>query len=306
MLRDATYSKIITPEQFNRTTTEEHLHIADADNVIVNLIKREQKKKGTNIEVVEIGCGPARILPIVGKIPNIHLTGIDHDQGFLDYARKQLGGMKTKLVLSDAETYHHDTPVDVFYSQGVHHHIAKPPHYLGNLRKQLAEEGVILVSDEFISNYRNEDERRIRTTIWHAYIIADAIRNGYSSLAQEEAKILLDDLNTELDETRRKTKPQIDFVLESVCDIDNSVKEGGIKTAENQASVFLEKLEKMYSWELQDDPSLDLSRGDYKICDRVFREEANAAGLKVESVTSVGPIKNIGAMVIYALRKKIK
>ena len=47
------------------------------------------------------------------------------------------------------------------------------------------------MSDEFIPEYENEDERNIKLTIWYAHVIANAIKQNYQYLAQEEAKTSL-------------------------------------------------------------------------------------------------------------------
>ena len=302
MVREVTYSKIISPEEFNRINTEEHLYIKVSDAVIVKFIEEIRKKLGRNIEVVEIGCGPARILGEIAKIKNINLTAIDHDKDFVAYARKKVKGAEVKVA--DIETYNHGKPVDVFYSQGVHHHIAKPPKYFQNIRKQLNNNGIFILSDEFLPNYNSEEERRLRAVIWYSHIISHAQKNNHKILAQEEAKTLLDELNTEIDESRIKTEEQINLVLSQVDIIDEEARKGNVSRAEIIVKKFLNNLSKIYNYKQSGDPTLDLSRGDYKICDKVFREEIKSAGFTVEKFKAVGPIDSIGAMVVYVLKKK--
>ncbi|MBE9171493.1 class I SAM-dependent methyltransferase [Pleurocapsales cyanobacterium LEGE 06147] len=126
--REATYSQIISPEDFCKINTEQHLYISGSDERIKNLIIEESKTR-TVKEVVEIGCGPARILPFIGTIPGIKFTGIDHDAEFVAYARKKVQSTNIDVQVADAANFRKDTAVDIFYSQGVHHHIAKGKTY---------------------------------------------------------------------------------------------------------------------------------------------------------------------------------
>ncbi|MBE9168644.1 hypothetical protein IQ238_14400 [Pleurocapsales cyanobacterium LEGE 06147] len=175
--------------------------------------------------------------------------------------------------------------------------------YLSSVHEQLSDKGCYIVSDEFLADYETEEERKIRTTIWHAHIISHAQKKNHSYLAIEEAKILLDDLYEEDTEHFIKSPAQIELVLKSVKEIDDFAKVKNMSLAEMRARQFLDRLKELSNKEAQGDPTLDLSRGDYKICDRVFRNEVENAGFSVESVQSVGPIEYIGAISIYVLRK---
>jgi len=42
------------------------------------------------------------------------------------------------------------------------------------------------------------------------------------------------------------------------------------------------------------DPSLDLSRGDFKVCHQVFQEEVTEAGFVITGIKTIGPIETIG------------
>ncbi len=301
MSRDATYSRIIGPEEFNRINTDQHLYIRASDQVIKRFTEERSPR-----EVVEFGCGPARILPVLEEIEGIILTGVDHDQDYIKFAKTRVKPT-TSLVVADVETYKHPRKIDVAITQGAHHHFSKPPTYLENIVSQLSDNGVYILSDEFLPEYKSEDERRVRAVIWYSHIIANAIGKKNIpalALAFEEVKTLLDELNTTIDETRIKTPQQMKLVFESVEEISEKTKAKNIKDAEVLAERFLAKLEKIYNWRENDDPMLNLSRGDYKICERVLLEEIEPYGLEVERKKSIGPIKSIGAMSVYVLRKK--
>jgi len=304
MAREATYSVIISPEDFNKINTHQHLYIKASDIIIAKLIEEIRKKLGREIEVVEIGCGPARISERIANVGGVNLTSIDHDQNFIDFAKKKIKKKNLLFLKRDIENYKHPKKVDIFVSQGVHHHIAKPPKYLLNVKKQLHENGVFILSDEFLPNYNSEEERREKAVIWYSHIISHAKQHNFKFLAQEEAKTLLDELNTQIDESRIKTKEQIDLVLNFVDEIDKFARNGDLTKARKLAHLFLKEISKIYNYDLSGDSALDLSRGDYKICDKAFRKEIESAGFFVEKIKNVGPIDIIGAMVVYVLKKK--
>lgn len=291
-----TYGKIIAPEEFNKINNDQHLYIATSDKVIQRFAREHGGK-----EVVEFGCGPARLLSKLDNPGGINLTGVDHDEDYVKYARSKVN--KAKVVTGDVENYRHPTLIDIVITQGAHHHFSKPPRYLENVVTQLSEGGIYILGDEFLPNYHTEEERRVRATIWYSHIIANALKNGYDQLALEEAKTFLDELNTDNDETRIKTLEQIQLVLGCVTGINQMSTTGDLTSAEGKAHNFLEQLSIIYNWEPSHNPALDLSRGDYKICDRVLREEIAPYGLTIEKKKSIGPIKRIGAMTVYVLKK---
>ncbi len=301
------YSMIITPEDYNRIISKEHLYISASDLVIKRFIETHVKGM-SNVVVVEIGCGPARILPMMAKIAGIQLTAMDTDPDFLSYTKKIVKKQKipAEIIQGDIATYKHSKPVDVFYSQGVHHHIKKGKEvqkYLKNVYQQLKKGGIYIIGDEFLPEYKNRTDRRTKLVVWYSHIISNAKKHGYAYLAQEEAKTFLDDLNENEKEENVKDQKQIDLVLKSVDSVNNAAVKGDMDKANQLAKEFLEKFKQLQNKETQGDPTIDLSRGDYKICESEFRKEVEAAGFKLKQVESIGPIKSIGAMSVYVLQK---
>jgi cyclopropane fatty-acyl-phospholipid synthase-like methyltransferase len=305
--RIATYSRIITPEEYNRIISKEHLYISASDRAIKEFVEK-YRPKNRIAEVVEIGCGPARVLPLIATVSDLNLMGIDHDEGFLNYARTVIkeGCVNASVVKSDISTWQHSQPVDIFYSQGVHHHIGKSHdlrEYLNNVRRQLAAEGVYILSDEFLPEYTDEVHRQLKAVIWYSHIITSAKRLKYDYLAQEEAKTLLDDLyEGEEHHDDVKTEEQIRLVLEHCTNIDQAALLGEIAQAEKLAEKFLNSLSNIRNIETHGDITTDLSRGDFKICESVFRAEVEQAGFEIVERKTVGPVDSIGGMAVYVLR----
>lgn len=298
------YSEIIQPHDYNRIMTQEHLYIDVADRYILKTIR---EMGAESMEVVELGCGPARVLYWASKIEGINLTGIDADEDFLAYAQDKLKKTPVSVIASDIEHYQHPKPVDIFYSQGLHHHIAKgtkTKNYLTNIYRQLRSGGYYIVGDEFIPNYKNDEEREILIVVWYAHIIAHAIRHGHDYLAQEEAKTLLDDLYEGRQIKSLKNAEQISFTLSKVQAIDSCAREGNLKEAYVLAAEFLKALQLLHNLVPSNDNTIDLSRGDFKISDQAFRNEVEEIGFVIEAVKFFGPIETIGAMGVYRLRKE--
>ena len=302
-----TYSSIIGPEDYNRLMTEQHLYIAEADACVSRLLRGIHDTRRI-IEAVELGCGPARLLQHVAQDMNVHATGIDHDNEFIRYGRRILRqqGIPATIHKADIAVYRHPVPVDVFYSQGVHHHIEKGTKtlaYLRNVHDQLKPDGSFIVSDEFLPEYSTPKERKIRTIIWYSHIIANAITGGYKQLAEEEAKTLLDDLNEHGNQNGLKSKAQIGTVLRNVDLINKLACNKKMKEGARRANLLLGSISSMRNTEKSGNPSMDLSRGDYKISDSVFRKEIDEAGFFVDQIHTIGPVENIGGFSVYLLRK---
>lgn len=299
----ASYSKIINAEAYNNLMTNQHLYISTSDKYIFNFIQEVASSSPTVLEVVEVGCGPARVTKGMSKIKNINLKALDLDPDFISYANNILPDIKffNQSIISFKNT----VPVDIFYSQGFHHHLEKgalTESYLKNIYDQLNNGGYYIIGDEFIPNYKNEQDRELKIVIWYSHIIAHALKNNYDYLAQEEAKTLLDDINEGRSIKTIKNTQQIELVLKSVTEIDDAAKKD-TSEAEKLARDFLFNLAGEAEKTEENDQTVVLSRGDYKICEEVFRNEIEKVGFKIINSKAFGPIDNIGAMVVYILQK---
>lgn len=302
-----TYSAIINPEEYNRIISEEHVYIAASDTDIKSFISEETARNSHMSEVVELGCGPARILPLIAETKNIHLTGIDYDPAFLEYAKKVVAGTAIDIIKADITSLTYSKPVDIFYSQGFHHHIEKGEpvqKYLRHIQSQLKNNGVYIVGDEFLPEYTSAHDRLIKVVIWYSHVIHHAHIRQFDYLAVEEAKTFLDDLNENNEAQNIKTQKQIDAVLATVTPINQAVEAGDMKKANALAEEFLQTYSQSRNEHRQNDVTMDLSRGDFKICESEFLKEIEQAGFTMEKKKIRGPIEQIGAMAVYLLRKK--
>lgn len=301
------YSDIIDAENYNRIISKEHLYVPELDSAMFKLINHKFNQEGLR-EIVEIGCGPNRQLPLISQIPNISLTAIDIDSHFVEYTKKNAKDLPVSVIEADILSYQHSKPVSIFYSQGVHHHIPKgnkTEQYLKNVFKQLQAGGYYILSDEFIPKYNTLHERDVRLIIWYSHVIANAMQNGFDYLAQEETKTLLDDLAEAKECSNRgvKTQEQLDLVFHSVNDIDFLSQSGDFDKARLLAESLLNRIGDLISYEENGDHSMEASRKDYKISRDEFIKEVEPIGFTVDEVVSIGPVDNIGGMQIYVLKK---
>jgi SAM-dependent methyltransferase len=301
----SSYSNIISPQKYNEIMSEQHLYIRDSDKYIREVIS--EKIKGNKIfEIVELGCGPGRLFPLMTTLTNINYTAIDTDPDFILYAKNSTKGYAVNIVQADITDYQFEKSVDVFFSQGMHHHIPKATmtdKYLKNAYRQLTTPGYYVLSDEFIPDYSNEFERTIKLIIWYAHVIHYAMKSNFMYLAQEEAKTMLDDLHEGSGDPGFKNTQQIQFVLEAVEHINAAAMGDDLKMAGELALELLHKLDAIKALVPCGDNALDLSRGDYKICDSVFQDEIRKAGFIVEDKKLFSMNSNIGGMCVYTLRK---
>lgn len=300
-----TYSQIISSVDYNRIMTNEHLYISASDKFLANVICQELQHSPA--EVVELGCGPGRILHIVRKaVPQATMSAIEADEVFARHAKTIADTLNIKIIIDNVETCKLNRPINVFYSQGFHHHVSKvgKTHtYLKNIYDHLVPGGIYVLSDEFLPNYEKEEEREEKVIIWYSHIIAHALLHGYTYLAQEEAKTLLDDLYEGRSCSHIKSMAQINFVLDHVSSIDAYARNQDLANLNKAIVDFQNGLENYYNLQPGGDITVDLSRHDYKICERVLRAEVEKVGFNIEKIKSFGPIKHIGAMSVYILRK---
>jgi SAM-dependent methyltransferase len=299
-----TYSQIISPLDYNMLMSDQHLYISASDKFLAETIKKETHNEAA--EVVELGSGPGRILPLLREsLPNAHISAVEADRTFADYAQSIMGN-SVDFIFGDVEHYQHPRLVDAFCSQGFHHHVAKgkkTKNYLKNIYNQLRPGGIYVLSDEFLPDYSSEEDREQKVIVWYSHIIAHAILHAHDYLAQEEAKTLLDDLYEGRNSLHVKNMAQINHVLAAAPLIDLAARNANLDELNNLVKSLILDLEKNHNLESMGDVTVDLSRHDYKICNKVLESEVKEAGFTVESVKSFGPISDIGAMVVYILRK---
>lgn len=297
------YSRFISAEDYVQTVWKQHLYIEEANRYALQWIANFAQLGPCTL--LEIGCGPGVLLDELAAIPMVQVFALDKDSEFLQYARAHNSG-PIHFIEQDLFSYQHPTPINVCYSSGLHHHIAKgrpTQEYLSRVWKQLAPNGYYIVVDEFIPDYQSQEERDIRLVIWYAHIIHHALVNRYHKLAEEEAKTLLDDIAEGYIEVGLKTQQQLQLILQNVAAIAVDAHRVDSLMAFERAKELRQKLLATFAKTAQTEKALAGSRHDFKISGRHFQEEVHAAHFSIEEEKSFGPIGTSGALVVYVLKK---
>lgn len=304
----ATYSRIINPARYCEMLSHGHRYLAPADTALINFIHREMRRVKGCRKIVELGCGPGRFTRRLVEHESTNYTdfiAVDHDSEFIAYAQEQQGNNSLatpRYVVADAITFDPGAPANIFFSQGMHHHIPKgapTAMYLANVFKHLNPGGCYIVSDEFLAQDANTQRER-KTVRWHCHIIYWALRDGNYELAVEEAKTMIDDLAI----PGTKSLEQIDLILRYAAKVEhtNHVYDFGIMET-HYVDFLIAKLPELAQSVPSGTPTLDLSRGDHKISYKLFEEEVKNVGFVIKSTETFGPLYLFGGFSIYLLRK---
>jgi hypothetical protein len=287
------YSQLISPEKYNELMSEQHKYIATSDKFIFTFLF-DLVSKLKNPNVLEIGPGPMRIsISILQTLwdsdTNFNFSILDIDSEFIVFNKNLIETKKIpiKIIEEDINTLKVEKPIDIAISQGFHHHISS--EYLSNLYSIMSDHGFYIVSDEFLPNYTDEKDRKIKAIVWYSHIIANAISGSNLELAREETKTLLDDI-ADNKQVNYKSEEIISLVMENSTLIDQDQK---------LASVLLTKINK--NTIETSDPKMFLSRGDYKISHEVFQKQFQKVGFKFVSKKVIGNSK--GNLTIWILQK---
>lgn len=191
------YSELIDPKTYHEIMRE-HLYIKETDNVIYDLILKRAKASSKKLKVCEIGAGTGALTKLVANIENIELIAIESDSRFFNILKDDDSFKKKNIKLINQSFFDFEIgDIDIFYSMGVHHHIEKGEPtklYLDKIYNLLKDDGLYILGDEFIPDYKNAKERTLNLIIWFSHIIEDARKKGNNLLAQEEARTLYYDI----------------------------------------------------------------------------------------------------------------
>lgn len=285
------YSQLITPQKYNELMSNQHKYIATSDKFIFTFVF-DLVKSFDSPNVLEIGPGPMRIsYPILQTLwdadVNFNFSILDIDREFIKFNKKIIKNQNLPITIieDDIGSLKVNIKIDIAISQGFHHHISS--EYLYNLYSIISEGGFYIISDEFLPDYADEQDRKIKAIVWYSHIISNAISGSNFELAREEAKTLLDDI-AEDKQFNNKSEEIIKLVL------DNS---GGMDL--KKASELYLKINRNIV--RNNDPKMFLSRGDFKISHRVFEKQFQEVGFKFISKKVIGNEK--GNLTVWILQK---
>lgn len=115
------------------------------------------------ISILDVCCGPGNFLNYVTLIYDsnkIEAISIDINEKFITDAKKRFG--ISDFVVGDAVSYQFDKKFDFILASSAYHHIEdkNKVRFLTNMRKHLKENGRIIVCENFIPEYSDDDSKR--------------------------------------------------------------------------------------------------------------------------------------------------
>lgn len=193
------YGKTVDPVVYMRAL-QGHPYIPQSDECGIRIIT---KHVGSNTlaTILDLGCGPGRLTFEIAKRTNTNVIGVDISVSFIEYALEQIPqayGSRPSFYIRDFAkdwTYRFGQKMDVIFMQGVMHHIHGDDRksFLTRCHDLLKEDGILVISDEFIRDYDTDYGRMLNVCKFYLHIIDEARKGGFNELAEEEARNFIDD-----------------------------------------------------------------------------------------------------------------
>ena len=287
------YGDTILPELYWKGI-QAHAYIPQSDQYIRSQIK------DTTV-TLDLGCGPGRLY---GGWSNY--TGIDESREFVDYAKKTFP--KANFILGAFEDINIEpSRFDVVFSQGVLHHVH------GDTRKLwfkkifdiLKPNGKLIVGDEYIPNFRNEAERKIKLVVFYSHIIAEALNGSFEFLATEEARNLIDDVTAGGEGAGFADNELIKYIYQASQRVNSALFEDF--DLEKANSIGKETVDYLIQRSAQLEESAEhdnFYRGDYKVSISDNIKEIETFGLRHTDTATFGPVSKVGGMGVIVFTKK--
>lgn len=321
------YGSTVDPEVYIRAL-QGHQYIPQADQCIRNIVHAygvaSRASELSHIRILDIGCGPGR-LTFRFAHRNASVLGVDISGSFIEYANRLL--LTRELSLShDIGFQRMDFTKDplpredkwhVLVAQGVLHHLhgEDRPVFIKRCHDVLADDGILVVGDEFIPIYDNEEERMLKVTAFYYHIIAEATKAGFRELAREEARNLIDDVLSSESGSGYSSGTFIDEIISNSQRLNNEFFRGvddlspsslPSQVIRKQLSEDISFIREMASQIAADTPEGGSSRGDRKISMSDLMQELDKHGFELEEQYEIGPVKQLGGMGVLVLSKKTR
>jgi SAM-dependent methyltransferase len=135
--------------------------------------------------VLDAGAGTGQVTRLLLGFPDLIVEACDIDPESETFFHTHPELRHVRFLRLDILEDEFPRRYDAIVCRGVYHHIAKSkrPHFL----KVLCDYGnVVIIADEGIREYRNNEERLRNCDSWYQYVIGEARRRGLDRLAQIE------------------------------------------------------------------------------------------------------------------------
>lgn len=293
---NSTYSSIIDPSLYCRIM-DDHFCLAEADAAAIRFVKSFRDNPHWNGYIMEGGSGPGRFTNKLHEaVSDVTVIAVDHDVMYQGYARNHCKHRnRVQYIFEDCTKPQSWFSVPLIVLQGVFHHFPTQDgtraRAFQTFRSFLPSGGRLIVSDEFLAPYEDEEQRMCNAIQWYSHVVALA----QPALAVEEAKTLLDDLPKL---AGPKTCHQINLIIQTSVNIKELVTDGQLLAARDASLQLYSALLRMRPARAPLDWTMSLSRGDEKCDVRRFLELATPY-FKVVSSESFGPMETCGGFVVF-------
>ncbi|MDP2946655.1 MAG: class I SAM-dependent methyltransferase [Nanoarchaeota archaeon] len=143
---------------------------------IAEIVCAQAPKDGS---VLDLMCGPGYLLEIIKERRNdLFFHGVDNDANYIIYASQK--HPRIVFEFGDVLTWKPKRLHDVVRCTGALHHIPyeRQEEVIKGMSRTVIPDGLAIVSDCYIDDYRNETERMIAAAkLGYKYLI-ETIRNG--------------------------------------------------------------------------------------------------------------------------------
>ncbi len=314
------YGKTVRPDVYINAL-QGHQYIPQADECIMRIVKKHVLSND-EAYILDLGCGPGRLTWKLAQQTTGTVIGTDISEEFIHYANgipKNILTYKTGKVLfrqldfsQNKEIYGQgmkDTikSFDIILMQGVMHHVhgIEREIWLKKCFDLLKPNGILVIGDEFIRDYKDEEQRKIFVAQFYCHIIHEALKGGFIELAKEEAKNLIDDAFSGTNYAGLATDETIKHIFNYCGMINQMFYTDGILKSEgyNQTQNLLRGIRESINNMTNDDPQKNFNRGDFKISIPKFIPEVIKHGFVLTERYKIGPVEQLGGMGVLVFRK---
>jgi 2-polyprenyl-3-methyl-5-hydroxy-6-metoxy-1,4-benzoquinol methylase len=191
-------------------TYEKEYHHFPWKTIINKSIYFVVKNAPKNGKVLDLMCGTGYILnKIKQQRPDLELIGIDISSEFISFAKKNYAGID--FIEQNALDWNSNNEFDIIVCTGGIHHIKynKQELITEKISKALKKNGKAIFADPFISDYSNEEERKLKAVeLGSEYIKATLKTNPTQDVLNASIDIMRNDvLGLEYKTSLKKLKP---------------------------------------------------------------------------------------------------
>ncbi|QQR92377.1 MAG: methyltransferase domain-containing protein [Candidatus Iainarchaeum archaeon] len=162
-------------------------------NDLLQLIERDVKPQS---ELLDLMCGPGYLLSKISTMrPDLKLTGVDIDKRYTHYTRNKYSSIE--CITADVLKWQTNRKFDTIVCTGGIHHIPYPQQHaiVQKIFTLLNDDGFCIVADPYVSDYSNEEERKLAAAeLGYEYLAAVIRKNAPNEIITAAVDILENDL----------------------------------------------------------------------------------------------------------------